>query len=122
MLESAFLVAAADGTLGDDEVDALAGALVELSDGEIDAEEIEPLLEEFSAALERDGFENRVAAVASALPDHDARRAAFLVALAVASADDELNPEEDAVFEMMSRALRVSPDEMAELLAQLNAG
>ena len=63
IVESGFLMAAADGQITDAEIEALVRVILEATDGGASAEDVGALLEACAGALEEEGYEARIAAV-----------------------------------------------------------
>lgn len=119
LAEAMYLLMAADQKITGAERDVIRGALRELDD-RIRSRHVEALLAAAADALVRDGWEARLAAVASALGDDPARaEAAVLLAAAVAYADGEIAPEENQVMGALVEALGVSAERTQALVASL---
>ncbi|MBL8720906.1 MAG: serine/threonine protein kinase [Myxococcales bacterium] len=119
LAEAMYLLMAADQKITGAERDVIRGALRELDD-RIRSRHVEAMLGAAADALLRDGWEARLAAVASAIGDDPTRaEAAILLAAAVAYADGEIAPEENQVMGALMEALGVSAARTAELVASL---
>lgn len=124
LVEAAFLVAAADGVVSTPERQTLAGTIAHVLGGELPEEELVAMIDAFAEALERDGREQRLVAMAHALPDPPARRAAVAFAALIALCDRELVTEEretlnllGASFGLDSSVVESTLNEVADSLA-----
>ena len=106
MLEVAYLAAAADGELGEGELLNLAGNLAAWLGGEIEGETIAAVLDSFDAALEDQGFEGRLAALAELL-DPDSRRVAYSLSSAIVACDAEVKQEELGILGDIAGAFEI---------------
>ena len=119
VLEAAFLAAAADGELTDDEVEQLAASIDSVLETEATDEELGQLLDEYQSRCESEGFEARVAAVGQALRGSEAAGAAYVLASGIALLGDGETEDEDAVVGALGEALGLSADQMAQFDAQV---
>lgn len=117
--EAAFLVAAADGELSDDEVGELSELLAHMTDGQVGEADLAELIDTYAEALQTDGFEGRVGAVAETLTDADMRRAAFVTASGLAYVDGEIHEAEEQVFTALADAFEIPEAEANELLDKI---
>lgn len=125
MLESALLVATADGELTDAESEylvELAGAL----QGVVVRERLTQQFATLANLLGRDGFTARIESVGERLRDTTAAQAAFMMAMSMymlGEGDDPpgdrvLPPEPDAVLTCLARSLGISHDDSKNLAAE----
>lgn len=115
LCEAMYLVMAADRKVEGCERDVIRGALRELDD-RVRSYHVESMLLASQSALEADGQEKRMAAIAEAIGDDRARaEVAFLLAAAVAYADNELAPEENEVLSQLIHALGIDAARATEL-------
>jgi hypothetical protein len=133
VFDAAFLTAAADGVLSDDEVDELATVLSALTQGEASDEDLGYLLENFSIALEQEGSDARWANVAEALDTATSRRLAFVAACGVAMLGSAAGPDgespyrraegdaERAMFDRLAETLSIPKHEATALLQEIEA-
>ena len=120
-VEAMFLMAAVDGDLAAEELAQLAASIDAFAslDGKPGASakiDLPALLVTMNDKLGADGWNKRLAAVASALRDHEARAFAFRLAAGVAFVDDHVAHAEAAALEAMASALAISADESQEIL------
>jgi len=108
MVDSAMIMACADGELTDDEIGVVAGVIDGFFDGQITRREIEELINLSLEAMERDGIEGRLDTLAENLPNEELRGyalAAAAVALSDVEGDEE---EEDETYYDIADALDIS--------------
>jgi tellurite resistance protein len=120
-VEAMFLMAAVDGDLGTDELAQLAASVDAFSslDGKHKpqkAVDTAAMLAVLNDKLAQDGWNRRLAAVASRLRDHESRAFAFRLAAGVAFVDDIVAHSEAAALEAMASALAIPADESQEIL------
>jgi hypothetical protein len=109
MVDSAMIMACADGELTDDEVGVVAGVIDGFFDGQITRREIEELINLSLEAMERDGIEGRLDTLAENLPNEELRGYALAAAAAVALSDVEGDEdEEDETYYDIADALDIS--------------
>lgn len=116
-VEAMFLMAAVDGDLGDDELAQLAASVDAF--GSIDsAKRIDTpkLLAALNEKLAAEGWNKRLAAVASRLADREARAFAYRLAAGVAFVDDHVAHAEAAALEAFAGAFGLDADETQEIL------
>lgn len=120
LFEAAFLVAAADGQLTDVEAGRLADGIAELSGADVSDEELDRLIDYYTAVLERDGYDARLAAVGQSVAGSgENARAAFVFASGLAYCDGEVTREEEDTFYDLAAALQLSDADAEELLDQI---
>lgn len=110
MLEVAFLAAAADGEINDAEADNLGSTLSGWLGTSLSEAAVERLIERFIVALEAEGRDRRLAAIAAVL-DAEARRTAYTLACLVALCDLELHDHELDVLGVIATGLELDQDE-----------
>jgi tellurite resistance protein len=121
--EAMFLMAKADGTLDTSETDTLRGAIRELSEGSVRSAHIAKMLEGAEARLAKDGLEARIRAVAERLSaDPGSAEAAFVLAAAIAFADDAIADEENDMLNAFADALGIDADQANALLDEMQIG
>lgn len=120
LCEAMFLMAKADGTLDPAEADTLKGALRELSDNTVRSHHIQAMLESAEQRLAKEGLEARIKAVANNLmQDEGSAEAAFVLAAAVAFADEEIADEENEMLNKFAEALGLEADQAESLLDEM---
>ncbi len=131
-LEAMYLMAAADGEIGTEELVLLTSsvqAMLESAEGRgLSRLELGlPLLKldrevaRCAEALEKDGLSPRLAEVARAITTPEARRLAFRLAAGVAFADDFVAHGEAEALDAFGDALGLSQDEQLGLLKEVHA-
>lgn len=117
MAEALFLAMSADGICAGAERTALRGAILTVTDGELDDAAIDSLLQRFDRALHDEGLDARLDAVASQLSRYRADgEVAVELAAAVMIADGQVDPAERAVLERLAEDLGIDPDRVLALL------
>ena len=116
-VEAMFLMAAVDGDISAPELAQLAASLDAFTELEGKAHiDAGPLLVEMNERLARDGWNQRLHAIADRLRDAEARTFAFRLAAGVAFVDDVVAHAEAAALEAMASALSIGADESQEIL------
>jgi tellurite resistance protein len=113
---TAFLIAAADGNVSEQEQDALLDRLEIL--GGVDRDKIDELLTDIARDVEGEGFEPRLAKVAELIGDSGAGQAALMLGLAIALADDDVSKDEREVLGQVEKALELKVD-LDKLIAEV---
>jgi uncharacterized tellurite resistance protein B-like protein len=108
LCEAMYLMMSADGAVSQDEREVLKGALRNLSSDEIRGVHIEAMLDEAQRCIKEEGREKRMHAVIEAL-DGDAARGevAFVLAAAIAFADNAIADEENETLNAFAEGLRI---------------
>jgi uncharacterized tellurite resistance protein B-like protein len=117
--DAAFLMAASDGVVSDDEIDELSEILSMMTDGSASDDDLGYLLDNFAEALQQEGLDERLANIADALDTEDARRLAFVTACGIAYLDGQVTEEEEALFATLAKALRIPAEEANGLLEEI---
>ncbi|MBI2388674.1 MAG: TerB family tellurite resistance protein [Deltaproteobacteria bacterium] len=121
--EAMYLMAKADGKLDPAETDTLKGALRELSDNAVRTVHVQKMIEGAEARLAKDGLETRIKSLAEKLAeDEGSAEAAFVLAAAVAFADDEIADEENDMLNAFAEALGIDADQANALLDEMQIG
>lgn len=120
LAETMFLMMAADGTLAEQELDAVRGAIRGLTDNILRSGTIKVMLENYEKRLQTDGREERLRQIAEELSeDPSEAEGAFALAAAVALADDSVADEENAFINQLAEWFGISPERASEILDQL---
>lgn len=123
LCEAMYLMAAADGHLDPAEEDTLRGAIRELSEGTVRSVHIRSMLEGAQQRLAKEGRDARVKAVAGKLKGDDpTAEAAFVLAAAIAFADNEIADEENDLLNDLADALGIDEDKCNALLDEHQIG
>lgn len=118
--EAMYLMAKADGKLDASETDTLKGALRELSDNTVRTVHVQKMIEGAEARLAKDGLEARIKSLAERLAeDEGSAEAAFVLAAAVAFADDEIADEENVLINQLAEWFGISAERASAILDQL---
>ena len=117
MAEALFLVMSADGVCVGAERTALRGAILTVTDGELDGRVVDSLLGGFDRALDQEGHDARLDTVAAQLSgDRADGEVAVELAAAVITSDGDVHPAERAALERLAEDLGIDPDRALELL------
>lgn len=119
MIESAFLMAAADGQFGNAEQDEFGEALQFLTGGKLSVDEIDAILDELIDALRSDGWEKRISVVASQLSTPELRRNAYRLAAGISFVDGTVQDEEARLFGLIGEAFGIPADEASKILVEV---
>jgi tellurite resistance protein len=117
-VETAYLIAAADGSVSDSESQRLAHGISQLTKGQMSDEQIQSHMQNAASRLQSEGRDGRVSAIASVISDPSLRRAALLVGAGVAWLDRGIGEKEGLTLQAISRAFDIPINEMHQLLAQ----
>ncbi len=122
VVEMMFLMMAADGNIGDEERVVIRGAVRELSDGFIRSATLEQMLAAYEQNLQRDGQDARVQHVIEMLQDDRAgAESAFVLAAAVAFADEEIQDAENELLDAFAERAGIPEERANQLLDELEA-
>jgi uncharacterized tellurite resistance protein B-like protein len=119
MIETAFLMAAADGNLSEIEREQLVATIEHITDKKIPRERLDETVDQLLEALTTDGWEARIAAVASTLSDALARRNAYRLAAGISFIDGEVQAEEAQLFTLLARAFEIPEREAEGILVEV---
>ena len=118
MVEAGYLMAAADGTIEDAERETVAGVITGFTKGHATPEEIEELIDACAEALESDGYEARLAAVAHNLASKELRHYGLLTAALVLVSDGEVGDDELELYTDMGRELGFTDEEGVAIMTE----
>ncbi|MDB4944963.1 MAG: hypothetical protein JWP97_4497 [Labilithrix sp.] len=117
LCESMYLMMSADGTVGDAERDVLKGALRNLAGDAIRSSHIDTMLAVAEKRVTEEGRESRFQAVVGALHGDKARaEVAFVLAAAIAFADNAIADEENETLNDLAEGLGIDEGRANELL------
>ncbi len=117
LCEAMFLMMSADNDVSDSEREVLKGALRNLSGDTLRGVHIEKLLDEAKTKVESEGRDKRTASVIEVLKGDSARaEVAFVLAAAIAFADNAIADEENDVLNDFAEGLGISEDRADHLL------
>ena len=119
MLETAYLAAAADDTLSDDEIQLLVANVESWLGESLDSEFLVNLFEHLGEQLARDGYAARLAAVAGQL-DRDSRLVAYKLACVTALCDHDVHDEELKFLGGIADAFGIPATEAQAIFDQLD--
>jgi uncharacterized tellurite resistance protein B-like protein len=120
LCEAMYLMMCADGHVTDDERDVLRGALRNLSGDALRSSHIESMLSDAAKKVSEEGRERRFAQVMEALQGDPARgEVAFVLAAAIAFADNAIADEENETISRLAEGLGIDEARAEELLGQV---
>lgn len=122
IVEAAYLVATADGDLGDAETDRLFTAMQTITDGCVDEEQLTAMLDAAADRAAEEDVEARCNELAEWLPDEASREAALMVAGNLAWAAGGVNAGEGTTLQALARAFGVELSAMHQILAKARGG
>jgi uncharacterized tellurite resistance protein B-like protein len=115
--EAMFLMMSADGEVSSEEREVLSGAIQNLSGGALDSDLVDALLEEANEKATGEGRDARMKAVVVELAKDPARaEVAFVLAAAIAFADDTIADEENDTLDALAEGLGIDEERADELL------
>ncbi|MGE0323863.1 MAG: TerB family tellurite resistance protein [Polyangiaceae bacterium] len=120
MVETMFMVMAADGRISAGEMDAIRGAVRGLTEGLLQEGTIKVMLEGCEKRLEQEGRAARLDALTSQLrEDREDAEGAFALAAAIAMADHEVASEENTLILDLGERLGIGTGRAEAILEQL---
>jgi tellurite resistance protein len=120
LCEAMFLVMLADGRVKNVERDVLRGALRAISGNRVRSSHIESMLDAAARNVAEDGIKARLDDVISRLRETPTRaEIAYVLAAAVAAADDNIAPEEASILEQLADGLGIDEKRANELVNEL---
>ncbi len=115
--EAMYLMMSADGSIGEVERDVLRGAIRNLSQDAVRTAHIEAMLVQSAKAVEEQGRDARLREVIASLQDDPARaEVAFVLAAAIAFADNAIADEENETLNLLAEGLGIDDSRANELL------
>ena len=112
LLETGFLAVAADGELADEEIENMGANFASWLGGQLAPAQLATLLDGFAEALETEGLEGRLAALAELLDDAS-RRTAFNFACVLVACDGDIADAELGVLGDIAEVFAI-PEEEAQ--------
>ncbi len=120
VVEMMFLMMAADGTIGDDERTVIRGAVRDLTENYVRTTTLNVMLDKYQAALAAEGQHARLQDVAARLADDTpGAESAFVLAAAVAFADEQVHDAENELLNQFAELVGISETRANELLDEL---
>jgi tellurite resistance protein len=117
LCEAMYLMMSADGQVTDDEREVLRGALRNLSDDQLRGAQIEALLDSASKNVVEHGREERMKEVIVSLhEDRPRAEVAFVLAAAIAFADNAIADEENETLNLLAEGLGIDEATATRLL------
>jgi len=122
LTEAMYLMMSADGDVSNDEREVLRGALRALSSDTVRSVHIESLLDRAAKQVAEHGREARLTEVAEQLKDDQARaEVAFVLAAAIAFADNAIADEENDTLNALALGLGIDESRATALLDSVEA-
>lgn len=119
LIETAFLMACADGELSAVEYEQLVATIEYITQQQFAPNQLRTMIDQLLAALHTDGWEARIAAIAGNLSDPIARRNAYSLAAGVSFIDGEVQPSEQQLFGLLATAFEIPTDEASTILVRV---
>lgn len=119
LVEGAFLLAAADGELSDDEAATLGETIAFVTGEALEPDEFMGMIDAFADALDQSDLASRLTAVARAVPDVAARREVLGFATLIALCDRDLADAERAALGQMAKAFGLAESDVDSLVADV---
>jgi tellurite resistance protein len=117
LCEAMYLMMTADGKIGTEEREVLKGALRNLSGDGIRTAHIESMLDAAAKRVDEEGREKRMKEVVASLHEDKARaEVAFVLAAAIAFADNAIADEENETLNALAEGLGIDEGRANELL------
>src|SRR4051794_28457318 len=117
LCEAMYLMMSADGTVGDEEREVLKGALRNLAGDAIRSTHIESMIASAAKRASEDGREARLSEVVASLhADKPRAEVAFVLAAAIAFADNAIADEENETLNTLAEGLGIDETRANELL------
>ncbi|MGH7434126.1 MAG: TerB family tellurite resistance protein [Polyangiaceae bacterium] len=115
--EAMYLMMSADGSIGDVERDVLRGAIKNLSQDSVRTPHIDAMLEQSAKLVAEQGRDARLKEVVASLQDDPARgEVAFVLAAAIAFADNAIADEENETLNLFAEGLGIDEARAEQLL------
>ncbi|RYE83644.1 MAG: hypothetical protein EOO75_19075 [Myxococcales bacterium] len=122
LIEGAFLLAAADGEMSEDEESTLGETLVKVTGDAFDPSEFVTMITSFDEALQQDGFVGRLNALTTSLPDVAARREVLSFAVLIALCDRHLADTEWKALQQMGDVFGLDATALEGIVAEAKKG
>ncbi|MDX2052775.1 MAG: TerB family tellurite resistance protein [Polyangiaceae bacterium] len=120
LAETMFLMMSVDGRVEEAEIVALRGAIRGLTDNLLRSGTIKVMVENYQQRLAEQGRDARLQEIAEELADEPSEaEGAFALAAAIALADDNVAPEENALINQLADWFGISEARADEILDQL---
>lgn len=115
--EAMFLMMASDGSLAEEELDVVRGAIRDLTSSVLRSGTIRVMLESYTDKLAREGWDARLKVVSEKLlHDTSSAETAYGLVAAVALADEEVTIEENELIDRLGEHLGLTDQRCCELL------
>jgi hypothetical protein len=121
LVEGAFLVAAADGELSEDEEVTLAETIAHVTGEVLAPDEFVAMIDAYAEALSEDGAPKRLTVLAEQVPDAPARREVLAFASLLAVCDHNLVDDERGMLFAMGKSFGFDESEVRAVLGSVEA-
>jgi uncharacterized tellurite resistance protein B-like protein len=122
LCEAMYLMMSADGRITHDEREVLKGALRSISEDAVPSAQIEAMLDAAAKSVAEQGRETRLSDIAAQLHDDPERgEVAFVLAAAIAFADNVIADEENETLSRLAEELGIDEKRVDELLDSVEA-
>jgi uncharacterized tellurite resistance protein B-like protein len=111
-----YCIAAADGTVSEDEIQIIANSILQLSGGTAKLDEIQRMLDQARAAVQSSGLEAYLKGLGRDL-DRDGRVEILAGAAMTLAADGHMSDEEAAAYLRLAKSLGFSHDDANQILS-----
>lgn len=118
VIEAAYLVANADGSVSDAEAATLSTGMWEVTGHTIDQDQIQSLFEVAMARSEAEGADARYEGVANDISDEDWRHAALLIASAAGWRDGGVGVKQGLALQKLAKAFGFSINQLHQIMAE----
>jgi hypothetical protein len=119
MIEVAVLMAVADGDVSAPEYEQLAATIEFATNQHVGPGRVRSMLQRFTESLRLDGWEKRIAQVASSIAAAPARRVAYRLAAGVSFVDGWVQEDEARLFGLLAQAFNIPFSEASEILTDV---
>lgn len=119
LVETAFLMAAADGELSQAEYEQLVATIEYITNKRFAGDQLRSMIAQLTEALQSDGWQSRIDAVGAALTDPVTRRNAYRLAAGVSFIDGEVQPDEERLFGLLAEAFEITSEEASQILVEV---
>jgi tellurite resistance protein len=116
IVESAFLVANADGNFDAAERRAFTQVVLEASEHRVSPKQVDAIVSDLSLQLEQDGFEKRARVLSSAISRREHRFEALTIAALLAEVSSGVSSVERQALEVLAKGFDISRETLDELL------
>jgi tellurite resistance protein len=121
IVESAYIVATADGTFDENELDTFAHIVLTCCDGKVTDAQVSDLLTDLAILLAEDGLERRIAVVGETVRRGDHAREVLRMAALMAEASSGVSEVERRLLERLQRSFALGSEVLDSVLIEVRA-